>query len=170
MTAAQPMLPLSRAPRLCALVRDPRFSAFLRRWQNEHMTARTPRRLAYEAAHGDGRALVRLAALNVEWQAQAPRELRSYSWASVYDALRRAGLLARRVAEHKRGPNLPSLTPRPQPEPEPSPIAAAAPAEPVLFPAAEPSERDLLMLAVTRRLPGASVRQLARVVAVLEER
>ena len=169
MTATQQLLPMASSPRLCKLVRDPRFAAFLRRWQNEHITCRTPRRLAYEAARGNVHAEGRLALLNSEWQATAPRELRAYSWASVYDALRRAGLLARRVREHARRAN-PAASPLPAPaEPESSPCAAA-PAEPVLFPAATPSERDLLMLAVTRRLPAASVRQLARLVAVLEER
>ncbi|MEN6631575.1 MAG: hypothetical protein ABFD84_04040, partial [Candidatus Polarisedimenticolia bacterium] len=81
MTAAQPMLPLARSPRLCSLVRDPRFAGFLRRWQREHAMARTPRRLAYEAARGNVHAECRLALLNSEWQATAPRELRAYSWA-----------------------------------------------------------------------------------------
>ncbi|MEN6525630.1 MAG: hypothetical protein ABFD65_03985 [Candidatus Polarisedimenticolia bacterium] len=171
MTAAQPMLPLARSPRLCSLVRDPRFAGFLRRWQREHAMARTPRRLAYEAARGNVHAECRLALLNSEWQATAPRELRAYSWASVYDALRRAGLLARRVAEHSRGPNV-TLTPKPQPEPEPSPIAAApAPVHdvPRLYPAPEPGEREHLLAVIERMLPRATTGRLARAVAALAD-
>ncbi|MEN6633275.1 MAG: hypothetical protein ABFD84_12675 [Candidatus Polarisedimenticolia bacterium] len=172
MTAAQPMLPLARRARLCELVRAERHAAFLRRWQREHAADRTPRRLVYEAAHGSIEASAMLDALGIEWRAQAPRELRSYSWASVYDALRRAGLLNRRVAEHKRGPNLPSPTPQPQPAPEPSPIAAApAPVHdvPRLYPAPEPSERDHLLSVIERLLPRATTGRLARAVAALAE-
>ena len=171
MTAAQPMLPLARSPRLCALVRDPRHAAFLRRWQREHAVDRPPRRLAYEAAHGSIEASAMLDALNAEWRAQAPRELRAYSWASVYDALRRAGLLARRVAEHSRGPNV-THTPQPQPEPEPSPIAAApAPVHdvPRLYPAPEPGEREHLLAVIERMLPRATTGRLARAVAALAD-
>ena len=169
MTASQPTLPLARREPLASIVASSRHDAFLRRWQLEHATARTPRRLGHEARIGVAGAARCLSALESEWRAQAPHDLRAYTWAQVYDALRRAGKLIRRVREHARRAN-PAASPLPAPaEPESSPIAAA-PAEPALFPAAEPSERQFLLLAVTRRLPGATVRQLLRAVAALEER
>ena len=172
--AQQPTLPLARTRRgsLLALIRSGEHDAALSRWQSRHAGDRTPTRLAYDARSSRSvvayRAAYLLARMEAEWRAFGPRELRGWSWAQVYDALRRAGKLHARMRPHTRTPNAPhaaAIPPAARQEPEPSP-RAAAPAPPVLY-EPDPDERALLLALVGRRLPSASLGQLTRCAAVL---